>query len=133
MKLEFLDDLSCGGKYPDVITDQLIRLFDYTVEEVNAFSETITNELIKNQHSIEVDKLAFVQPINCTLKFELNNEDIGIVKNNSTDFSCRLTTDSYRDMILLLEPFTNDESAGYQWLCDSKTGIDLLFSEGGGW
>jgi hypothetical protein len=133
MKLEFLDDLSCGGKYPDVITDQLIRLFDYTVEEVNAFSETITNVLIKNQHSIEVDKLAFVQPINCTLKFELYHENIGIVQNNSFDFSCQLTTDSFKDMISLLEPFTTDESSGYQWLCDSKTGIDLLFSEGGGW
>jgi hypothetical protein len=133
MKLEFLDDLSCGGKYPDVITDQLIRLFDYTTDEVKAFSETITNELIKNKKSIEVDKLIFVQPINCTLKFELNQDDIGIVKNNSTDFSCQLTIKSFKDMISLLEPFTNDESSGYQWLCDSKTGIDLLFSQGGGW
>lgn len=133
MKLEILDDLSCGGKYPDVITNQLIRLFDYTADEVKALSNTINKELIKNQHSIEVDKLAFVLPINCTLKFELNHEDIGIVKNNSTDFSYRLTTDSFKDMISLLEPFTTNESSGYQWLCDSKTGIDLLFSLGGGW
>jgi hypothetical protein len=44
MKLEFLDDISKGGQFKDVISDKLIRLFDFNSEEARKFQNAPTLE-----------------------------------------------------------------------------------------
>jgi len=132
MKIEFLDDLSKGGHFKDVVSDKLIRLFDFDSVEARKFQMTIQN-LIENDDSVVVDKLPFVKPINCSLRLTIGNEDLGIIKTGQEEFECKLTRDSFREMMSLLQPFVDHESNGHQWLYDNLADIDFLFSPGGTW
>ena len=44
MKLEFLDDISNGGKFKNVAINQLIRLFDFDKFEAAEFRQVINRK-----------------------------------------------------------------------------------------
>lgn len=132
MKIEFLDDISRGGQFGHVVSDRLVRLFDFDMVEVAKFQSIIRN-LIENENSVAVDRLPFIKPINCSLTLSIHNENLGIVKTGEEQFDCRLTKESYEEMISLIQPFVEHESDGYQWLYDTIADIDFLFSPGGTW
>ena len=46
MKLEFLDDISDGGKFKDVVSNQLVRLYDFDKLQANKFRQLIQSILI---------------------------------------------------------------------------------------
>ena len=132
MKIEFLDDISNGGQFKDVVSDKLVRLFDFDSVEAKKFQEAIKN-LIKSESRIAVDRLSFIKRINCSLTLSIDNADLGIIRTGRQEFECRLTKGSYREMISLIQPFVDHESNGYQWLYDNMADIDFLFSPGGTW
>jgi hypothetical protein len=132
MKIEFLDDISNGGQFKDVVSDKLIRLFDFDSDEAEKFQEAIRN-LIENENGIAVDSLTFIKPVNCSLTLSIDTEDLGIIKTGKEEFECKLTRDSYKEMVCLIQPFVDNESNGYQWLYDNMADIDFLFSPGGMW
>jgi hypothetical protein len=78
MKLEYIDDITDGGKYPDADPDKLIRLYSFDREEVEKLVNIIQYWIIKMKESVDVSALAFVQPLNCSLQFEISRTDIGI-------------------------------------------------------
>jgi hypothetical protein len=132
MKIEFLNDISNGGQFKDVVSDKLIRLFDFKSDEAEKFQKAIKN-LIENEKRIIVDSLTFIKPVNCSLALFIDTKDLGIIKTGEKEFECRLTKDSYKEMVYLIQPFVDNESNGYQWLYDNMADIDLLFSPGGTW
>jgi hypothetical protein len=132
MKIEFLDNISNGGRFNDVVSDKLIRLFDFDSVEAKKFQKTI-KILIENEERIVLDSLAFMKPINCSLTLSVDNKNLGIIKSGEKEFECKLTRDAYREMISLIQPFVDHESSGYQWLYDNMADIDFLFSPGGSW
>jgi hypothetical protein len=132
MKVEFINDISNGGQFKDVVSDRLVRLFDFNSVEAEKFQRTI-KDLIENENRIVVNGLPFIEPINCSLTLSVYNENFGIVKTAKGEFECRLTKDAYREMISLIQPFVDNESNGYQWLYDNMADIDFLFSPGGTW
>ena len=132
MKIEFLDDVSNGGQFKDVVSDKLVRLFDFDSVEAGKFQETIKS-LIEGKNRIAVDRLSFIKRINCSLTLSVNDDDLGIIQTGREEFECRLTKDSYREMISLIQPFVDHELNGYQWLYDNMAEIDFLFSPGGTW
>lgn len=77
--------------------------------------------------------LDFIQSINCNLILQLSETDDGITTFDNKNFVCSLTTEKYKEMLLLMEPFCDKDVYGYQWLYDLDTAIDLLFSPGGSW
>jgi hypothetical protein len=136
MKLEYLDDITDGGKNSYADPDKLIRLYSFDREEVEKLVNIIQYWIIKMKESVDVSALAFVQPLNCSLKFEISRTDIGIDPSPERKFVCMLSLDGYGRMVSLLDTFSDlkNEMNGYNWLYEPGNGkIDLLFSPGGTW
>ena len=135
MKVEFLPDLTDGGKYKQVVSEQLVRLYDFDYKEAIKFGQQLQKRIVDEHLPLDITALAFIEPINCKLIFAISEADEGITTENGFSFICNLTTVAYKHMIYLLEPFCdkNYNGSGYQWLYDLDTPIDLLFSPGGTW
>jgi hypothetical protein len=133
MKLEFLNDISAGGEFNGVVTEQLIRLYDFDQNEACQFRDTIVRKVMLAAAPIPLASMDFIHSINCLLTLEVAPESIGIISDDNYQFFCRLTREGYENMILLLEPFCAGNLDGYQWLYDIDTPIEFLFSPGGGW
>ena len=133
MKLEYLDNISDGGKYSGVVTDQLVRLYDFDKTQAKEFYEAIRLKIIDNGKSIDLAGLNFIELLNCNLTLRLTNQDTGITTIDKKNFFCDLTKTGYENMLYLLEPFCNDDANGYQWMYDIDNDIEFLFSPGGTW
>jgi hypothetical protein len=131
MKLEFLDDISNGGQFRDVVADNLVRLYDFTQKETEDLTEMIYQNLIIERSVLDLSKVEFIQKINCRLVLQITSADKGILKTNDPDlFTCSLTEQSYRKLIEIMKAVAD----GYNWLCDrSDDDIDFLYSAGGVW
>jgi len=136
MKLEYLHDMTANGKYKDVVSENLIRLWDFGPTESKKFQGLISKFTSDGQQDrLDLHKQDFIKSMNCKLtlvKDEINN---GISRLNEKDFICKLNNEGYKHMIDLIQPFVLEDSGGYQWL-DEKANvgdIDFLFSPGGNW
>jgi hypothetical protein len=131
MKLEYLDDISDGGKYKDVVSENLIRLYDFNRSETIELANAIYKRLICDKEKLDLLSLDFIKPLNCQLNFQLSTIDKGILKTDEPNvFVCYLTEKAYLTAIELM----NAVDSGYNWLCDtSNDDIDFLYSAGGTW
>jgi hypothetical protein len=132
MKLEYLDNISDGGKYKDVVSENLIRLYDFEQKETKQLIELIYQRLIIGKQNIDLKTLDFIQPVNCHLTLQVSSSDKGIMKTDSPNFfTCRLTKQTFITAIEYMKAATD---SGYNWLCDtSSDDIDFLYSAGGTW
>jgi hypothetical protein len=133
MKLEFLDDISNGGKFAGVVTDQLVRLYNFDKLQAGKLRQTIQREIIEKNVTLNLSKLEFIETINCSLILRLANIEIGITTCDKINYCCELTKGGYQNMVDLLEPFCIQNRSGYQWLYDIDTPIGFLFSPNGDW
>ncbi|MCF6406820.1 hypothetical protein L3C95_28235 [Chitinophaga filiformis] len=133
MKIEFLDDISAGGKFTQVVSNQLVRLYDFNTIQATKLKENITEKILKTNQMLDLSSLDFIEPINCNLMFVISDKDEGLKTDDNFNFMCALTLSSYQEMVLLIEPFCEEGTDGYQWLYEIDTPIDLLFSPGGTW
>jgi hypothetical protein len=133
MKLEFLDDISEGGKYPQVISNQLLRLFDFDPSKARMFKDAIQTKIIEGKGELELLSLKFIESTNCLMTLRISNDDEGITTEDKVNFFCNLSIEGYKKMVYLIEPFCNWDKNGYQWLYDLDCPIDFLFSPGGTW
>ena len=115
------------------VDEELIRLFDFGPEETNMLVAAITHWLRDSSTPLELDKLPFMSTENCTLRFLLAAHDEGIHKVSPGAYDCRLTLDSFGQMLELMGPFRRDGTTGFQWLYDLDTPIEFLFSPNGSW
>lgn len=131
MKLEFLSDISEGGKYKQVISENLIRLYDFNEQETRELTRMIDQIVIKNNQPLDLSTIDFIKPVNCRLILRSAPVDDGIIKTNEVDvFGCNLTVPAYRQLIDRMKNVTG----GYHWLCEtSDDAIDFLYSPGGAW
>ncbi|HEY8971489.1 MAG TPA: hypothetical protein VIM64_20435 [Puia sp.] len=60
MKLEFLDDLTDGGKYVDVVSERLIRLYDFDKHQASRLKKIIEEEGLGHKKEISLSALDFV-------------------------------------------------------------------------
>ena len=136
MKLEYLHDLTANGKFKDVVSENLIRLWDFGPEESKLFQNLI-HEFVKDEqkNQLIVDEQDFIEPINCKLILTKDIANSGISRIGPNEFICKLDKKGYQHMVGLIEPFSIEESGGYQWLNEKAdiTDIDFLFSPGGSW
>jgi hypothetical protein len=114
MKLEFLEHISEHGKSTGVVTDQLVRLFDFDRDKAKSFKELIQRTIIERGESLDLTKVQFIDPINCNLTLRLAETSIGIITGDKTNSFCELTINEYENMVNLLNPFCVKESNGYQ-------------------
>lgn len=137
MKLEYLDNISDNGKYPWADPDKLIRLYDFTPMEAGQLITAIEETIISGKGPLDLHSLPFVQPVNCSLQLKIAESDYGIdLPPEGYDFLCRLTRQTYENMVGYMTPFADSEnySGGYNWLYDpGPDKVDFLFSPGGTW
>jgi hypothetical protein len=133
MKLEYLDNISSLGEYAGVVTNQLIRLFDFDKTEAEKFKQAIRKTIMEENQSLELSDLDFIQSVNCSLTLRISKDDKGITTEDQHTFICDLTKKGYQKIISFVEPFCNKDNDGYQWLYDINTPIEFLFSPSGEW
>ena len=131
MKIQHLTGIN-----PDFKDDDLIRLFDFDPIEAKKFQSIIKDNILEMGLSIDLTNLDFIHSVNCSLTLKLGNQDSGIQRIEETKYECELAKSSYRNMVDLIEPFTQKDTNRHQWLYDidpleSKT--ELLFSPRGNW
>lgn len=93
-------------------------------------------KLVEEGVPVDLTDRDYIQAVNCSLIFGISKEiEIGIYKleKGRNNFVCELTIDTWKEMIELVRPFTQN-AAGSQWLYEQgAVEIDLLFSPGGTW
>jgi hypothetical protein len=132
-EIRILDNISAGGKYPQVVSEQLVRLYDFGSSQALLLKEAIQKNIIDGKEGINLSSFEFIDPINCKLDFQISNEDTGITTNDKYNFVCSMTIKGYETMVYLIEPFCHEHSGGYQWLYHVDCAINFLFSPGGTW
>ena len=132
MKLEYLGEISEGGKYKDVVSENLIRLYDFGQKETTQLVNLIYHRLILDKQSLDLTTVDFIQPINCHVTLQLSSSDEGVIKTDKAEFFiCLLTEQTYINAIEYMKAAADD---GYNWLCHTSTDdIDFLYSAGGTW
>lgn len=133
MKLEFLDDITGGGRYPLADPKELLRLYDFDDFELMTIRHLIKRSLIDRDGQIIISNLDFVNAMNCTLTLGVASEDAGIILtgNNGRDFYGEFCRETYINMVGIIDHLGD----GYNWLYDPRTEneIDFLISGGGTW
>jgi hypothetical protein len=74
MKIEFLDDLTAGGLYSQVASEQLVRLFDFDAIQAASFKESISEWMLRGCNSLNLSSLHFIEPVNCNLIFTISEK-----------------------------------------------------------
>lgn len=131
MKLDFLSNISENGKYRDVISNNLVRLYDFDTTEALKLAGIIQAKIIHENCILDIGILDFIEGLNCRLLLEKGEDDYGVLKYNKSTFKCVLTVTAYTQMVNYIR---DAKRSGYQWLClTSKDDIDFLFSASGTW
>lgn len=136
MKLDYLHDLTDNGKYTDVVSENLIRLWNFTPNEALQFQNLIVAFIAADEKaSLALHEQDFIEAMACELTLVKDPSNTGITRLGATQFVCRLDIAGYQNMVELLQPFVTDSADGYQWLDEQahESSIDFLFSLGGGW
>jgi hypothetical protein len=131
MKVEYLDDMTDGGKFKDVTSENLIRLFDFNENQTADLSLKIYQTLIIDKQKLDLSNVTFIELVNCKLILQLSSSDKGILRTDKPNtFTCDLTEETYKTAIEIMKAV----DSGYNWLCDtSDDNIDFLYSPGGTW
>ncbi|RZK04107.1 MAG: hypothetical protein EOO43_22830 [Flavobacterium sp.] len=131
MKLEYLHDMTDGGKYKPVTSENLIRLFDFDQTQTTDLTSVIYHSVLIDKQQLDLSSLAFIELVNCKLVLQLSSNDNGILKTDEPNqFTCELTEETFKAAIELMKAV----DSGYNWLCDtSEDNIDFLYSPGGTW
>ncbi|MBO9561939.1 MAG: hypothetical protein J7621_04160 [Niastella sp.] len=131
MKLEYLDNLSDGGKFQQVVSENLVRLYDFDQDQTEALVHLIHQNLLLNKQALDLSSVAFIESVNCQLILQLSQADKGVLPSGQPNsFVCYLTEASYQNMVGMMKA----SSGGHHWLCDtSEADIDFLYSSGGMW
>ncbi len=133
MKLEYLDDIADDEKFAEVLTEQVVRLYDFEKTQATELKQAIEQTIITQKSPLDLSTLHFIECVNCNLIFSISDTDEGIKTLDGKVFFCELTLNGYQQIITLLEPFCNNNRKSYQWLYDIDNPIEFLLSPGGGW
>ena len=126
MKLDYFYEVNGYG-------ESIVRLYDFDKAEAAKFKLSIQQFIASKTKQLDLSSLDFIKVRNCNLTFRIAEEDEGIVTDDEVIFFCDLTKEGYEGMIVLLEPFCNKETKGYQWLYDLDNPVGFLFSPAGTW
>lgn len=126
MRLDYIDNLNEYG-------DDVVRLFDFDQSQSVKFKLLVQEFIDSGKKVFDLATIDFIEPRNCNLILRIWEEDEGITSNDKINFFCDLTLEGYKKLVLLLEPFCNRETTGFQYLYDIDSPTDFLFSPGGTW
>lgn len=123
MNLDYIADLNEYG-------DDVVRLFDFDRSQSVKFWQLIQEFLNSRKQELNLAEVDFIESHNCNLILRISEEDEGIITDDKINFFCDLTQGGYKQMLLLLKPFCNRETTGFQYLYDIDSPTDFLFAPG---
>lgn len=135
MKLEYLENISNDGKFKDVTSNNLVRLFDFSLTDLKKFRDLIGALCSSQKEVVDLHHEDFIIPLNCSLKLKVDLSNTGITRIGKDPFECRMNHSTYVHMQAQLENMIATEYEGFIWLDDlvEEGNIDFLLSHGGGW
>ncbi len=126
MKLDYIENINAYG-------DNIVRLYDFDKAQAIKFLKILNQTIIIERKQLELSTIKFIESRNCFLTLKITEEDNGIITTDNINFYCEMTSQGYKDMIELIQPFCEKETKGYQWLYDIDSLTDFLFSPAGTW
>ena len=125
MKLEYLSDSS--------LERPLIRLYDFDQSEVRRLRQLVQSLVACVCQDVALHNETWVEPVaSCCLDFRLGTRNQGVRQVQPLRFECVLTPNGWSNVEGLLEPFSESDTSGFQWLTHDGW-IDLLISRDGLW
>lgn len=131
MTLQYIKDMSHGGRLADVEADEIMRLYGFDKTQAIKFRTLVQSTVIDGKKQLDLSAVDFIERMNCNLTLRLADEDLGITRESNKVFFCDLTKEGYLKMLELIEPFCGRKSHGFTWLYDLDTPIEFLFSPEG--
>jgi hypothetical protein len=123
MLLEYLSDGS-----PDC---PLIRLYQFTTEEVVELRSAVVELAIEQTREIAVHELPYVKALaGCQLTLCVSSFDQSVLQVDACSFECRFTEETWANIAFLIESFAKG-NVGSQWMADNTPA--LLLSWTGEW
>ena len=126
MELDYIENINEFG-------ENVVRLYNFDKCQVIKFRELIKDTIVNRKQKLDLSQVDFIEKRNCNLILGLFKTDEGILSNDNKTFYCALTLESYNNMLILLEPFCEKETKGYQYLYDIDNPTDFLFTPAGTW
>ncbi|MBL0135962.1 MAG: hypothetical protein IPP79_19280 [Chitinophagaceae bacterium] len=110
----------------------LVRLSEYSDDDKNRLVDSI-NDLCQNVITqIDINKLPFIQSLNCSLILQVSESDTGLLNVGEEGlYVCLLTLVAYRSMVEIIE----NVKYGHNWLTPGEY-LDepaFLISKYGSW
>jgi len=125
VKMEFL-----AGGAPEC---PLIRLYDFTTDEARELRQVFYSLADGSLDDVALDGMPFIEAVHgCQLRLLLGASDRGIRPISSDVFEYTLTGPGWSNVGGLVDPFTESNSRGFQWLSNRRP-VRLLLSRDGGW
>jgi hypothetical protein len=110
----------------------LIRLYDFTREEVRQFHVAVSALATGAADRVEVHRLPFVEPVaECRLVLVRSGWDQAVIRR-AIEFECGFTAGTWDNVAGLVEPFAQS-ARGFQWLAGVPGEAALLLSASGQW
>lgn len=126
MKLDYIDEINEHG-------EDLVRLYDFTKEEAQMLKQAIETTILANNDELQLHTLEFIEPRNCYLTLRVADNDEGILTLDKINFYCFLSNETYKKLVVLMEPFCKKDLKAYQFLYDLDTPTDFILSPAGTW
>lgn len=124
MELDYIANINEFG-------DNVVRLYNFDKAEALQFKTLIEDQIINKKQKLDMSQIEFIETQNCNLILGLFKSDEGIFTPDNKTFYCALTLESYKKMLVLIEPFCKKDRVSYQYLYDVDNPTDLLFSPAG--
>jgi hypothetical protein len=103
----------------------IVAITDFVAAEIVSLRSDVVRLASGNERSVVVDG-----EVHLTL--QTGERDIGILDGRAPCLTCVLRPSAWRQVADLLEPFTEPDQRGYQWL-DETGDVKLLISRTGEW
>lgn len=125
MKLEYLSDGS-----PDC---PLIRLYEFDQSEARQLRQLVESLVTGERQDIALQNEMWVEAVSgCCLSLRVGTRNQGVRQVQPLRFECVLTPDGWSNVEGLLEPSSESDTSGFQWLT-SCGGVALLISRDSHW
>jgi hypothetical protein len=111
----------------------LIRLYDFGQSEVKQLRELMKSLATGDRENVVLHNEACVESVGgCSLNLQRGNQNQGIRQSQTLRFECVLSSDGWSNAEGLLEPFSESNTTGFQWLTNDGR-VALLISRSGQW
>jgi hypothetical protein len=125
MKLEYLPEGS-----PEC---PLIRLFEFNRSEVQELRQLLKALVTGDRQDVALNNEMWLESVgNCHLNLRVGKRNEGIRQVEPFRFECVFTSMEWGNLEVLLEPFSESDISGFQWLTTGGS-VALLISRSGRW